>query len=794
MTNIVNHQENHIDVPSRGKRFKRISIIAGVVVVFLAAVYFIFGRTLKEYYYHWRLKKLNVILITLDTLRADYVGCYKHGNALTPHIDAVANEGVIFERCIAQAPLTLPSHTSILSGTYPLYHGVRTNGGFRIPTEIEFISEVLKKENFKTSGFIGSYVLHSKWGVNQGFDFFSDDFDLKKFYTTTSEIEKNAETVLKDARVWLKKQVETGGRFFTWIHLFDPHRPYKAPGLYGDKYPDNPYRGEVEYVDEQLGLFFDFLKEEGIYNDTLLIITADHGEGLWEHGERTHGLFIYQSTVHVPLIIRAPFSLPVQRVSGLVELVDIAPTVLQALGIDIPASFQGESFLGLMLGQDTRSKQMAYTESFYSRLHRGWSQLQGIYRDEWKYIWAPNDELYQIIQDPNEQENLSIKKSFEKKKMKERLEHFISRMSNNALAPKTLEKSNKDDMKMLESLGYLTTFTDSHEKQALPDPKDKIHLLQDYEQVSIFISEGKYDEAISLAKRVINQDPASIEGYMKLASAYQQKNKLEEAVVCYLEVLKRKPDYNTAQINLLQLLISMQCFDEAVAEAEKFLKLFPNDFSIINELGSAYFFKGDLERALELFQQSVKIEPANSEAFLRMGEIYLKRQDYEQAESFFNQALAIYNRLENVHSGLAQVYEAQGNLPRAVEFYKRELELNDQNLFATFRLAENLKKRGDYTGALLYYKRAIEINPNFKLPYFMIARYYMEKGQRLEEAIELCLKGTGIEPVDETTLYGYYILTNIYAKLGDQEKFKYYSQAGESLLKRLGKQTPLELK
>lgn len=781
-------KENTRKNKSKKSRFKRTIIITAVIAVFLAALYVVFGHAVKEIYYQWRLKKLNVILITLDTMRADYLSCYKEGNAETPNLDRLAREGVLFERCIAQAPLTLPSHASILSGTYPVHHRVRTNGGFRVPDKLELISEILQKNEFETSAFIGAYVLHSKWGINQGFDFFSDDFDLKKYYSTDSEIEKNAETVLADAGKWLRNRAYDEGRFFAWIHLFDPHIPYKAPPPYDTKYPDNPYRGEVEYVDYQLGEFLRYLDKEGLTSNTLIIVTADHGEGLWEHDESTHGLFVYDSTVHVPLIIRAPFTFPVNRVKNLVEHVDIAPTLMHAIGLEEAGSFQGESFLGLMLGRDTRKKQIAYTESFYSRLHRGWSELHAYYREDWKYIRAPNDELYDIKNDQKELTNLSIKKSFVKKKMKERLNRFMTKMSKHALTPKQLNKRNREDLKTLETLGYLTSFADTDGKKMLPDPKDKVHLLKDYDRATALIAKNRFDEAIGLLKRVIREDPANIDGYMKLGLAYQKKGQPAEAIECYNEILKRKPDYNTAMINLLQLLVSNRQLDFAVRQAEKFLKLFPDDYSIINELGSAYFYMGDVQRALGCFQQSIKIEPANSQAYLKTGEIYLKIKDFEKAESFFRKAIGIYSRIENAHSGLAQVMEARGSLAKAAEFYRRELTINNRNLFAAFRLAENLKKTGKYEKAIPYYRQAIGIDPNFKLPYFMIGKYYMEKGTNLDEAIALCKKGTEIEPQDETTLYGFYILTNIYSKIGDKYNFNFYTKQGEMLLKKLENQ------
>ncbi|UCH92963.1 MAG: tetratricopeptide repeat protein [Candidatus Aminicenantes bacterium] len=766
------------------RKLKRTIIIAAGGAVLLIVIYLIFAGSITRWYYKFKLRQLNVILITLDTVRSDYLSCYKKGNARTPHLDRIAQEGVLFERCIAQSPLTLPSHVTIFSGTYPLFHQVRDNGGFRVPGQLEFVSEVLQSGGFVTSAFIGAYVLHSKWGVNQGFDTFSDDFDLKKYYTTTREIEKKADEVLGNARTWLKTHGHKK-KFFTWIHLFDPHIPYDPPPPYAEKYADNPYRGEVEFVDEQLGKFFAFLKKEGLENKTLIVITGDHGEGLWQHREHTHGVFIYETTVRVPLIIKAPFQFPVKQVKEIVEHVDIAPTLLHAAGSSIPHSYQGKSFLNMMFGKEEKGKQTAYTESFYSRLHRGWSQLQALYRDDWKYIRAPNDELYHIHNDPDEENNLSIKKSFIKKTMKERLGHFIKEKSINAITPQQLDKRDKADLKMLESLGYLTTFADTSGKTNLPDPKDKVHLLNDYAKASGLINIGKFNQAVILLRRIIADDPANVDAYLKLGVAYNKKKMYQEAVECFHEILKRKPDYNTAMINLLQSLTAMGKFDEAIREARQFLKLFPQDYSLLNELGTACFFKGEYPEALEYLKKSVEIEDVNSLAYLRLGEIYLKKKEYALAESFVKKALTIYPQLENACCVMGQIRDARGDFTQAAEYYKRELENHPHHLFAAFYLAEGLKKNDAYDRAIPYYRRAIEIDPGFKLPYFMIANYYLDRGERLQEAIDLCKTGTRLEPHDESTLYGFYLLTNLYAKLGSSAQVRFYTVQGEKLLKKL---------
>ncbi len=284
------------------------NLMKNLVIAFLLSVSM--GCQVNKTHDLTKLRDFNVILVTIDTLRADYVGAYG-GKARTPNMDRLADEGVLFERCIAQTPLTLPSHTTILSGTYPLHHGVRDNGGFVVPEELELVSETLKGKGLDTSAFIAAYVLHSKWGLAQGFDTYADDFDRARYKGLFLQNEKRADEVVASAKKWLRAHKDN--HFFSWIHLFDPHTPYDPPPPF-DKHVGESYRGEVEYTDHAIGELFSFLKETGLYDKSLIILTADHGESLGHHGEGEHGFFVYEPTVSVPLIIRAPFEFPVKRV------------------------------------------------------------------------------------------------------------------------------------------------------------------------------------------------------------------------------------------------------------------------------------------------------------------------------------------------------------------------------------------------------------------------------------------------------------------------------------------------
>jgi arylsulfatase A-like enzyme/Flp pilus assembly protein TadD len=695
---------------------------------------------------------------------------------------------VLFERCISQTPLTLPSHVSILSGAYPLHHQIRDNGGFLVPQGLEMVSEVLQKKGVTTAAFIASYVLHSKWGINQGFDTYSDEFDLSRFKKISlGLVQKRADEVLDNAKQWLgefKRKNGSNGekKFFTWIHLYDPHTPYDPPSPFKEKYPRRPYRGEVEYLDHQLGLFFDFLKQEGLYDRSLIIMASDHGESLGQHGESTHGYFIYEPTVHVPLIVRAPFTFPENKIANTVELIDLAPTILEAAGITIPKAYQGQSLLGLMMGDKTRKRETAYTETYYPRLHFGWSELKALYFDDhWKYILAPKQELYNLSNDRREADNLALKRSYQASQLKTRIGRFINELSLGARKPGEAKNLDKDDLQRLAALGYLTTVVDTSGKQDLPDPKGKVEVFNNLTKAKGLMTNEEYEKAVEILKKVIAGDPHIVDGILQLGNAYSKMKKYEEALEQYYNVLEQKPDYNAAMINVLNSLIRLGRYDKGVEEAKRFLKTFPGDFSLWNELGALYIFKEEYDKALEALDKSIEIEKINPRAFNHIAGIHIVRRDFEQAGVFLKKAFDINPELRKIHFHFAQVEEARGDIDKAIQYYKKELEYFPEDFKAAYNLAEELRKRGQFDLALKYYRQSMTGNPRFNIPYFMVAKYFLDRRQNLEEVEQLCSKGVELKPVNKYTSFGYYILSDLYSYKGDQAKSRSFYLKAEAI-------------
>ncbi|MEE9503136.1 MAG: sulfatase-like hydrolase/transferase [Candidatus Aminicenantaceae bacterium] len=732
-----------------------------------------------------RLKKdreFNYVLITVDTLRADRVHCYGFPLVDTPTMDLFASKGVLFEKCIAQTPLTLPSHTSLMTGTLPLFHGVRDNGGYLVPQELLTLAEIFKEKNYQTSAFVASYVLDSKWGLDQGFDFYFDQFDLSKYKTISlGNVQRRGDEVIDEALKWLDLHKQE--QFFTWVHLYDPHTPYEPPSPFKEKYPNRPYLGEIAYTDSLLGQLWGYLEQNNLTENTILIFASDHGESLGEHQESTHGFFIYQAGVHVPLIFVTPFEdLQGIRRSDVVSLVDIMPTILEMDDEAIPAQIQGQSLLPLFLNGAENEERFAYAETYYPRLHYGWSDLKSIQEGRYKLIIAPELELYDLIDDPKEQKNLVSAFPDETRRLMRTAEEFIEDSTQGAF---DIDYHNIDEetRQKLAALGYIGTFSDQStlEGRILGNPREKITIFNRLSQSKELMLEEKYDEAVALINQIIEEDPDVIDAYFTLGNLYFKKREFDNALDSFLKVFDKRQDSFTV-INIANAYLGKGDIEEADRFLTSVIDSVPPDSQLYYVFGNIKKLREEFDDAINYYKECVKLNPSSASGYSGLAGTYIALKRFDEAETYLTKAQEFNPTLRNLHYHWALLHEEKGDLIKAVDAYKEELVNIPHSFKACFNLSRVYRKLGDVLEEENFLNKTMEINPNFPMSYFYLARIYMNRGERYDEAVSLVEKGIELKPADKDLPLGYFLLADLYSRLGQNAKSEEYASKGKALV------------
>jgi arylsulfatase A-like enzyme/Flp pilus assembly protein TadD len=624
---------------------------------------------------------LNVVLITIDTLRADHLGCYGYKQIKTPNIDGLAADGVRFESAFAVVPVTLPSHSSMLTGTYPMLSGMHDFSGNKLSPLQPTLASVLKQAGYQTGAVIGAAVLDSRFGLNQGFDFYYDHFDFSRLdEANLDEMERPGNVVADVALEWLAKNSQR--KFFLWMHLYDPHFPYHPPEPYSHEYAAQPYDGEIAFADEQVGRLLRFLKEKGIYQNTVIVLCGDHGESLGEHGERTHGFFIYNATMHVPLIIRLPESrLPekaARTVADPVSLVDLMPTVLGAVGLEIPSQVQGRSLLPELRVDQTARYRVLYGETFMPRIHFNWSELRGSENTKYHFIDAPRPELYDLSKDPGEVHNLFTEKKAVAEEMRAKL---VSLIRDYSAGKEMAEKTGLDPalMERLKALGYAgfsgggdpTSNDPTISSRNLPDPKDRIVT---YELISDAIADsqhGRYQESIEKLKSVIKTEPNSVPAHYLQGLDYSRLKMFAEAVDELQKTVQLSPDYALAFFNLGMAQAHAGQIDAAIVTLQRTLQLDGTNFEAAYNLGVAFIQKRQLEPAAAALRQSVTIYPEFARGHRALGETLLYLDKLDDAIVELRRAVELAPQEPIMHESLAKALAAKGLTAEADEETRR---------------------------------------------------------------------------------------------------------------------------
>jgi len=603
----------------------------------------------------------NVVFITIDTLRPDHLGCYGDKQIGTPNIDTLAADGTRFERAYTAVPVTLPSHTVIFTGTYPTLSGVHDFAANKLSPTQATLASVLKDNGYTTGAVIGSAVLDSRFGLNHGFDFYYDHFDFNRLQESNlDEMERPGNIVADVTLDWLSKNYQK--KFFLWMHLYDPHYPYRPPPPYSEQYKDRPYDGEIAFADAQVGRLIEFLKNKGLYQNTLIILSGDHGESLGEHGEKTHGFFIYNATLHVPLIIHLPGDMHARTVQNLVNLADIMPTVLAALNIQIPAQVQGQSLLPLMSPKKEDNARSLYAETFLPRLHFNWSELRGVETETYHFIDAPKPELYDLRKDSGETHNLFAEKKAVTEEMRVRLAKLIQQYT---AGQELAEKTRLDPvlMERLKSLGYAGFSGGSNSganSHALPDPKDRIQTYELFSDAMADSQHGQYAESIEKLNAALRTDPDSVPGHYLQGLNYYRTREFPKSVAELERVLQLSPDYALAAFQLGLAYARVSNWDQAIQTLRRALELDSTNFAAAYDLGLSYLQKNMTGEAAAAFRQSVSIADGYAPGHRALGELLLSQGQLDEALAELHKAAELAPEDASTHSALARALAAKG--------------------------------------------------------------------------------------------------------------------------------------
>jgi arylsulfatase A-like enzyme/tetratricopeptide (TPR) repeat protein len=727
---------------------------------------------------------VNVVVVTLDTLRADRLGCYGFRGIETPNIDAVAAEGVLFEQATATAPMTLPSHASIFTGLIPPHHGVRDNGGFFLEADRTTLATRLKRAGYTTGAFVGAWVLDSRWGLGQGFDHYSDRFDLSKYKVVNlGTVQKKGDEVMGDALAWLETVKQK--RFFAWVHLYDPHTPYEPPEPFASRYRGQPYLGEVAYTDHVVGRLVAWLKAAGQWDNTVLVLMADHGESLGEHGEKTHTFFIYDATVHVPLIIRTPWG-DRGRSRAQVATVDLMPTVLDLVGLPPQNGIDGRSLVRSVLHPESDEGGRAYSETYFTRFHYGWQHLRSLRDGAWKYIDAPTPELYAIRDDPGETKN--VYKAFSRRA--EDLRLALEKMAGSGVqAAPDKDTLDPETLQRLAALGYVGGGPKVDPTAILPDPKDKIGLFGRIGEARGLAKDEKFDEAIRTMRDVIAEDPGVIDAHISLGEWLRRQKRTADAIAAFKRALEIQADNEQALVALAEIYRGQGKDEAAVEGFRSVLRIQPRSPQIWYQLATLYLDMGRVRDSEETFREALKHNPKMGAAYNSLAALAFSRGDLPGAEQLVRRGLELEKDVRSSRFNLARVVEARGNLAEAERLYREELSVYADHGKARFNLAQLLRQRGERAGYLAELRAAIEKAPEFSPPYFFLAREELGAG-KLEAAADLARRGLDADDRSAVAPLGHYVLADVFNRQGRPADASAEVQKARALEARLRRNPP----
>jgi arylsulfatase A-like enzyme/Flp pilus assembly protein TadD len=644
--------------------------------------------------------KPNVLLITLDTTRADHLGSYGDVSAATPNLDRLAAGGVRFEQALSSVPLTLPSHASLMTGRQPFSHGVRNNGYFSLAADVPTLAQSFAASGYDTAAFVSSFVLDRQFGLARGFSTYDDTLDHEPSGGDVSlELERRGDRTVAAAAAWLAAHAVRP--FFLWVHLYDPHEPYAAPSPFREQFAGRPYDGEIAFVDSLAGVLIG--KAAG--SPALIVVAGDHGESLGDHGESTHGLFVYESALHVPLIIAGAGIAKPAVVKQPVRLVDVAPTVAELAGLATPAGVDGQSLRPLMTGAAAGDNPApVYAETYFPQFFMGWSPLRSIRVGRWKYIEAPEPELYDLSTDAGERSNVLDREASTGASLRRALESMAAAGAGK-MSPMPLSDQARQ---RLASLGYVSAVATAHEAgggadRARPDPKKMVAVFERLLEGNRSLASGRPAAAAQIAREVMARDAGNAFARLLLgraALALGQNRDAMAALKGYLELVPQSADAHhwTA-------LAALRLGDRAraLAEEEAALALDPRHGSALALRAGLLFTSGRADEGIASLRTAIREDPANDALALELADLLSDAHRFAEAEPEYRRVLEKRPRDARALTGFGTLLAVTDRLEPALEQLTRALEVDDRNEEARFaradvyaRLGRAAESRADY--------------------------------------------------------------------------------------------------
>ncbi len=677
----------------------------------------------------------NVILISIDTCRADYLSCYGYPKQTTPNIDELSQESILFTNVYTTVPLTLPAHSSMLTGTIPPHHGVHDNLKYKLDQSNITLAEILGCNKFSTAAVVSSHILNSKFGIKQGFDYYYDHFDKPINEKDLDINERKGEDTNHIAFEWLDKHKDE--RFFLFLHYYDPHHYYEPPEPFLSRFSEDLYAGEIAYTDFCIGQIIAKLKNLGLYDSSLIIITSDHGEMLGEHGEDTHSYFIYQSALKVPMIFKLPGHYKAAKIDDPVGLIDILPTICSLLEIQEPSNIQGKNLAPFFYGkQGTSPERYFYCESLFPTRYK-LNSLLSVATYGWKYIQTTRPELYDLVSDPGETRNLIKQQPNRARILKDRLKQILE---NSVRKDNSGSKAamNEKEKRKLESLGYLASTSISEDfefDQTKVDPKDLIGFHRLILKGIKLIHRNQLAKAKVLYETMLKEYPPHPETHYRLAGIASKQNDLDKAVKHLNAAIRINPEDSVIQLCLASVLAKQGRLDEALNHFDKGLQIDQDNASAHNNMAIIFRSQGKIKKAIYHFNAAIRIDPDNTISHKYLGDIMKRQGNIDDAIVHYGTAIKLdpdfreaQISLGEAHFVMGNIFVGKGEINEAIDHFQKSLQLNYNFAKAHTNLGYALLTQGKEDEALKHFLEAIRIDPENSInAYYNLACIYAIK-------------------------------------------------------------------